>query len=102
MRVLSASEGHGVKKATYHWSSGFYLKIEISEYLIQKDNYFLNNYTMSGRIGKVVASHAEGCKISRSNPGCDRASPIYTVREALRAYCPTGWGVRPVNWIYRL
>ena len=25
--------------------------------------------TLSGRIGKVVASHAEGCKVARSNPG---------------------------------
>ena len=27
---------------------------------------------------------------------------IYTMHEALRGYCPWGWGVRPVNWIYRL
>ena len=27
-------------------------------------------HTLSGRIGKVVASHAEGCKVARSNPGC--------------------------------
>ena len=25
---------------------------------------------LSGRIGKVVDSHAEGCKVARSNPGC--------------------------------
>ena len=25
--------------------------------------------TLSGRIGKVVASHAEGCNVARSNPG---------------------------------
>ena len=29
-----------------------------------------NSYTLSGRKGKVVASHAEGCKVARSNPGC--------------------------------
>ena len=27
-------------------------------------------HTLSGRIGKVVASHAEDCKVARSNPGC--------------------------------
>ena len=26
-------------------------------------------YILSGRIGKA-ASHAEGCKVARSNPGC--------------------------------
>ena len=25
-------------------------------------------YTLSGRIGKVVASHAEGCNVARSTP----------------------------------
>ena len=28
------------------------------------------SYTLSDRIGKVVASNAEGCKVARSNPGC--------------------------------
>ena len=27
-------------------------------------------YSLCGCIGKVVASHAEGCKIARSNPDC--------------------------------
>ena len=27
-------------------------------------------YSPSDRIGRVVASHAEGCKVARSNPGC--------------------------------
>ena len=118
-----------------------------------------------GRIGKVVVSHAAGCKVAKSNPGCGWAAPIYTMHEALRGnckgflqlqawvsangvlkdcmikvyfwyriminkilklvkkkkeliglhlvdtqawscrrpwYCPWGWRVRPVNWIYRL
>ena len=42
---------------------------------------------MYGRIGKVVASHAEGCKGARSNPGCGLAAPIYTMHEALRGHC---------------
>ena len=56
--------------------------------------------TLSGRIGKVV--DVEGCKVARSNPGCGSATPIYTMHEALRGYCPMGGRVRPVNWIYRL
>ena len=44
-------------------------------------------YTPSGRIGKVVDSHADGCKVARSNPGCGRAAPIYTMHQALRGYC---------------
>ena len=39
-------------------------------------------YTLRGLIRKVVASHAEGCKVARSNPGCGRAAPIYTMHEA--------------------
>ena len=30
---------------------------------------YLYTYTLNGRIGKVVASHAEVCKVARSNPG---------------------------------
>ena len=44
---------------------------------------------------KVVASHAE---VARSIPG--ETAPVYTMHEALRGYCPWGYGVRPVNWIY--
>ena len=41
--------------------------------------------TLSGRIGKVVASHAE---VARSIPVCAETAPIYTTHEALRGYCP--------------
>ena len=58
--------------------------------------------TLSGRIGKVVASHAEGWNVAHSNPVCGWAAPIYAMYEELRGYCPCGWGVRPVNWVYRL
>ena len=33
--------------------------------------------------------------------GCTFESRWYTMHEALRGNCPWGWGVRPVNWIYR-
>ena len=52
---------------------------------------------LSGRIGKVVASHAV---FVRSIPA--EVALIYTMHEALRGYCPWRLGVRPVNWIYRL
>ena len=43
--------------------------------------------TLRGRIGKVVASHAA---VARSIPA--EVALIYTMHEALRGYCPTGWG----------
>ena len=54
-------------------------------------------YTLSGRIGKVVASHAA---VARSSPA--EVALIYTMHVALRGYCTWGLGVRPVNSIYRL
>ena len=30
------------------------------------------------------------------------SSLIYIMHESLRGYCPCVWGVRPINWIYRL
>ena len=49
-------------------------------------------HTLSGRIDKVVAWHAESCKVARSNPGWAETAPIYTMHEALRGYCLWGWG----------
>ena len=40
-------------------------------------------YTLSGRIGKVVASHAA---VARSVPA--EVALLYTMHEALRGYCP--------------
>ena len=54
-------------------------------------------HTLSGRIGKVVASHAE---VAGSIPA--ETPLIYTMHEALRGQCSCGSGVRPVNWIYSL
>ena len=42
------------------------------------------NFSQSGRIGKVVASHAEGVQ-GRFPP---EAVAIYTMHEAIRRYCP--------------
>ena len=49
-------------------------------------------HTLSGRIGKVVASHAT---VARSRPA--EVPLMYTMHVALRRYCPWGWGVRLVN-----
>ena len=54
-------------------------------------------FTLSGHIGKVVASHAA---VARSIPA--GVALIYNMHTVLRGYCPGGWGVRPVNWIYHL
>ena len=43
----------------------------------------LPNDTLSGRIGKVVASHAA---VARSIPA--EVALIYTMHETLRGYCP--------------
>ena len=40
-------------------------------------------YTLSGRIGKVVASHAA---VARSSPA--DVALIYTMHLALKGYCP--------------
>ena len=52
--------------------------------------------TLSGRIGKVDASHAA---VARSIPL--RCTDLYYARGA-QGVLPMRVGVRPVNWIYRL
>ena len=55
-------------------------------------------YTLSGRMGNLVASHAA---VARSIPA--EVALIYTVHETLRGYCPCmRVEVQPVNWIYCL
>ena len=46
------------------------LSEEPSKTKAEKSLFNQVRYTLSGRISKVVASHAEGCKVARSNPGC--------------------------------
>ena len=46
-------------------------------------------HTLSGRIGKVVASHAE---VARSIPSWAETALIYTMHEALRGYFSLWWG----------
>ena len=53
-------------------------------------------YTLSGRIGKVDASHAA---VARSSPA--ECTDLYYARCA-QEVLPMRVGVRPVHWIYRL
>ena len=52
---------------------------------------------MSCRTVKAFASHAAVPSSSLAE-----VALIYTMHVALMGYCPWGWGLRPVNWIYRL
>ena len=49
-------------------------------------------HSLSGRIGKVVASHAEGCRVD-SRQWLHETLKGYTAHEGGRE--------QPVNWIYR-
>ena len=51
--------------------------------------------TLSGRIGKVVASHAA---VARSSPA--EVALIYTMHVALRGYCPCGWDLPSLTPLY--
>ena len=54
--------------------------------ILMRSSYFvlaIVSYTLSGRIVKVVASHAA---VSRSSPA--EVALIYTMHEAIRGYCP--------------
>ena len=42
---------------------------QINKTIKKNKNHNIRDITLSGRIGKLVASHAEGCKVERSNPG---------------------------------
>ena len=54
-------------------------------------------YTLSGRIGLRWLP-----RMLRLHVRFRWGALIYAIHEALRGYCPWRWGVRPVNWIYRL
>ena len=56
-------------------------------------NVMYSIYTLSGWAGKVVASHAA---VARSIPV--EVAVIYNTHEALRRYCPWGWGCDQSIW----
>ena len=58
----------------------------MSQIKVKKSNEttkYCQYYTLSGRIGKVVASYAA---VARSSPA--EVALIYTMHVALRGYCP--------------
>ena len=59
-------------------------QLEIENQTLQGCTQGINN-TLSGRIGKVVASHAA---VARSSPA--EVGLIHTMHVALRWYCPCG------------
>ena len=74
----------------------FWIGICLGSQIVRAGRYSIQlRNTPSGRIKKVVASHAA---LARSVPA--EVALIYAMHEALRGYCPWEWGVRPVNWIY--
>ena len=56
--ILNSSSSHILNSSSYLASLYFLWKERKPEY----------KHTLSGRIGKVVASHAEGCNVERSIP----------------------------------
>ena len=79
-------------------SSSFILSAEKSLLI------FIAYYTLSGRIGKVVATHAEGWRVDSRLRLHGSRLRLHRLHQfsLFRGYCPRGRGVRPVNWIYRL
>ena len=63
MQVFSAVQGH-CTVAFYDAITG------PPEFIISIVNSVKMVNTLSGSMGKLVASHAEGCNVARSNPGC--------------------------------
>ena len=79
---------------TIHWAN---IWPNIRKYLAVRPNVRSIGRNMPW--GKVVASHAE---VARSIPGWAETAPIYTLHAAHRGYCPRGWAVWSVNFIFRL
>ena len=57
------------------------LVILVSQIPITAERKWYVIHPLSGRIGKVVASHAVGCKVARSNPCCGWAAVAYVRRS---------------------
>ena len=59
-------------------------------------------YTLSGRTGSALVWHSRGRRIPVQQVLLF-VGRVFTVQYVeLRGDCPRGWGMRPVNWIYRL
>ena len=81
-----------------HWKY-LHIKSIYIENIYIESIYVESIAALSGRISKVVASHAEGCKIESRL--WLSFTDLYYARGA-QEYCPWGWGIRLVNWLHRL
>ena len=62
-------------------------------------------YTLSGRTGSALVWHSEVARsrLTQCSKSCDLQPALLCVIRGAQGVLPcVGWGVRPVNWIYRL
>ena len=61
--------------------------------------------TLSGRTGSALVRHSEVARsrLTQRNKSCDLQPALQCAIRGAQGVLPcVGWGVRPVNWIYRL
>ena len=61
--------------------------------------------TLSGRTGSALVWHSEvaGSRMTQCSKSCDLQPALQCAIRGAQWVLPcVGWGVRPVNWIYRL
>ena len=61
--------------------------------------------TLSGRTGSALVWHSEvaGSRLTQCSKSCDLQPALQCAIRGAQGVLPcVGWGVRPVNWIYRL
>ena len=62
-------------------------------------------HTLSGRTGSALVWHSEvaDSRLTQCSKSCDLQPSLQCAIRGARVVLPcVGWGVRPVNWIYRL
>ena len=62
-------------------------------------------YTLSGRTGSALVWHSEvaGSRLTQCSKSCDFQPALQCAIRGAQGVLPcVGWGVRPINWIYRL
>ena len=72
---------------------------------IQTPPYFSLSYTLSGHTGSALVWHSEvaGSRLTQCSKSCDLQPALQcAIRGAQGVLHCVGWGLRPVNWIYRL
>ena len=65
----------------------------------------LHSTTLSARTGSALAWHSEvaGSRLTQCSKSCNLQPALQCAIRGAQGILPcVGWGVRPVNWIYRL